>query len=77
MSPLPDTSAITLTREFRPHRRAPYAGQAAPCGCWWGISGEHTSELCERRLTGPRCDEVDGCVRPRGHLGEHEFTRRI
>src|SRR5690606_34127944 len=70
-----DVSDIVLTREFRPHRRAPYAGQVASCGCWWsGIDGEHRrGELCESRLTGPRCTRTDGCNRPAGHGGDCEF----
>lgn len=70
-------SEITLAREFLPHRRTTYVGQVASCGCWRdSLTGtDHVGELCDRRLTGPRC-QVDGCERPSGHAGGHECSAR-
>jgi hypothetical protein len=62
---------IKLGRQFVRHVRPAYAYQVTACGCSWdSLTGKNkVGDLCESRLTGPRCDETEGCTRPKGHWG--------
>jgi hypothetical protein len=70
-------SHFAPSKPFVPHRQAAYSNQRASCGCSWDAigGGKTVGDRCEIRLTGPRCENTEGCRRPTGHTGRCEDAK--